>query len=495
MREKRLFFNTISALILQGTTIICGFILPRLILNVFGSDVNGLVNSITQFLGVISFLELGVGTVLESALYEPLAQKDSREISKVVSSGEKFFKQLAKILAVYMIVLMIIYPYVVEQHWGWFYTASLIFAIGFNSFSQYYFGVVDRLLLSADQHGYIQYFAQTITLVANTIACCILIKFGATIHIVKFTTSIIYLVRPICLRIYVNKHFSINRNITYASEPLKQKWNGIAQHIAAVVLDGTDTLVLTILSNLSNVSIYSVYNLVTRGVMQLFTGMLGGFQALLGEMIAKKEEQNLRNTFEFFEWITHSGVVLIFGYTASLILPFVRVYTKGVTDANYIQPTFAAIMVLATAIRCLRIPYNMMILAVGHYKQTQWYYIATAIINLSISIIAVEKWGLIGVAIGTLIAMVFHTIWTIIYTTRHLLKLSVKAFTQQVFVDCITVILGLLISKKIILTSVTYYGLIVLAIKQLVFWISTFTFVNSIIYNDKLKLLFAKAKR
>ena len=48
MREKRLFYNTISSLVFQVTTIICGFILPRLILNVFGSEVNGLLNSIAQ---------------------------------------------------------------------------------------------------------------------------------------------------------------------------------------------------------------------------------------------------------------------------------------------------------------------------------------------------------------------------------------------------------------------------------------------------------------
>lgn len=495
MRKKRLMYNTLSSLILQGTTIICGFILPRLILSVFGSEINGLVNSITQFLGVISFLELGVGAVLESALYEPLAKKDSEEISKVISSGEKFFKQLAKILAVYMVVLMIAYPYIVEQSFGWLYTASLIFAIGFNAFSQYYFGVVDRLLLSADQRGYIQYLAQTVTLVANTIACYVLINLGATIHMVKFTTSAIYLVRPIVLRMYVNRHYAIDRKVTYSGEPLKQKWNGIAQHIAAVVLDGTDTLVLTFFSSLSNVSVYSVYNLVTRGIMQLFTGMLGGFQSLLGEMIAKKEEENLRNTFESFEWITHAGVVFIFGCTASLILPFVKVYTKGITDAEYIQPIFAAIMVLATAIRCIRIPYNIMILAAGHYKQTQWYYIATAIINLSISIIAVEKWGLIGVAVGTLAAMIFHTIWTIIYTTRHLLKLSARTFTKLVLVDCITVVLGLLLSEKIMLSSVTYYGWIFLAIKKLMVWIAAFAIINTIAYNNKMKSLILKLKK
>ena len=71
-RKKRLILNTCSSLIFQVITIVCGFILPRLILEAFGSAVNGLVNSITQFLAIISFLELGVGAVIQSSLYKPL---------------------------------------------------------------------------------------------------------------------------------------------------------------------------------------------------------------------------------------------------------------------------------------------------------------------------------------------------------------------------------------------------------------------------------------
>lgn len=52
MREKRLAANTVSSLMLQLCTIVCGFILPRMILEGFGSNVNGMINSITQFLGV-----------------------------------------------------------------------------------------------------------------------------------------------------------------------------------------------------------------------------------------------------------------------------------------------------------------------------------------------------------------------------------------------------------------------------------------------------------
>ena len=86
MRNKKLAWNTISGLLLQGTTVLCGFILQRAILNRFGSDANGLLNSIAQFLQMIAFLELGVGAVVQSALYKPLADRDFRKVSEVVFS-------------------------------------------------------------------------------------------------------------------------------------------------------------------------------------------------------------------------------------------------------------------------------------------------------------------------------------------------------------------------------------------------------------------------
>ena len=106
MQNTILFYNSISPLIYQVTTIICGFILPRLILSHFGTEINGLVNSIAQFLGVISFLELGVGAVVQSSLYKPLADNDNLNVSKVIASADKFFRKLGYILAIYIIVML-----------------------------------------------------------------------------------------------------------------------------------------------------------------------------------------------------------------------------------------------------------------------------------------------------------------------------------------------------------------------------------------------------
>ena len=492
MREKRLFYNTISSLVFQVTTIICGFILPRLILNAFGSEVNGLVNSITQFLGVISFLELGVGAVVQSALYKPLAEKNQEDVSKIISSANKFFTRLGQILLIYVIALVIFYPQFAGKNFGFIYTASLIVTISISSFAQYFFGIVNRLLLTADQRGYIQYNAQTLAVVCNTAACFILIRVGCSIQIVKLTTSLIYLLQPFLIYLYVRHHYSIDRKIKYIKEPIPQKWNGIAQHVAAVILDGTDTIVLTLFATLPDVSIYSVYFLVVKGVKQLFMSMTNGITSLIGELWAKQELEELNKTFSWTEWVIHTGTTFVFGLTAILIVPFVRVYTLGIHDANYIQPLFAALIVAANAGHCLRLPYNIIILAAGHYKQTQNNYIIAAILNIVVSVVTVKAWGLIGVAIGTLVALGYQTVWMAVYDSRNLIKWTLRNFANKILVDGLTVIIVFFATRMSVIPEAIYIEWVFLAVKTAIIWIVIVGVLNMVFYRDKMQSMIHK---
>lgn len=486
MRNKRLLYNTVSSLVFQLTTIICGFILPRLILGAFGSEVNGLVNSITQFLGIISFLELGVGAVVQSALYKPLAEKRQDDVSKIIASANKFFSRLGQVLLVYVVILVALYPRFAAREFGFAYTATLIIAISISSFAQYFFGIVNRLLLTADQRGYIQYNAQTIAVIGNTVACFILIYLDCSIQVVKLTTSLIYLLQPFLVYLYVRSYYKIDKKIKYTEEPITQKWNGIAQHVAAVILDGTDTIVLTMFATLSDVSIYSVYHLVVKGVKQLFLSMTNGITALIGELWAKQELNELNKTFSWTEWTIHTGTTFIFGLTAILVVPFVKVYTAGISDANYVQPLFAALIVAANAGHCIRLPYNIMILAAGHYKQTQNNYIVVAIINIIVSVATVKVWGLIGVAIGTLVAMAYQTVWMAVYDSKHLIKWPIKNFLKQIFVDIITVLIGFFAARIITMQEVSYFAWIILALKTTAVWSLIAIAINIIFYRSKM---------
>lgn len=484
MQNKILFYNSVMPLIYQATTIICGFILPRLILGHFGTDVNGLVNSITQFLGIIAFLELGVGAVVQSSLYKPLADNDNIAVSKVIASADKFFRRLGYILAIYVIAMLFYYPYLVRQNFSFTFTVTLIVAISVRSFSQYFFGIVNRLLLLADQKAYIQYIAQTVAVITNTLACYILIAFDFSVQVVYGMTSVIFFLQPLTIHLYIKKHYALNRKIYYDVEPIKQKWNGVAQHIAAVILTGSDTVVLTLFSTLVNVSIYAVYYLPMSGAKLVIMSMISGIEALIGNLWAKQDLQELRKVFAWTEWLIHTGTTLIFTLTAILIVPFVQVYTHGVSDANYIQPLFGVLLVAANSGHCLRLPYNIMILAAGHYKQTQHNYIIAAVMNIVISIMGVKQFGLIGVALGTLAAMVYQTVWMAWYNSKNFIQWPMHNFFKQLATDIATSVLIYIVSCNIIIQCYGYLDWIILSIKATIIAVGVIILVNSLVYRE-----------
>lgn len=495
MQNKILFYNSIMPLIYQATTIICGFILPRLILGHFGTEVNGLVNSITQFLGIIAFLELGVGAVVQSSLYKPLADNDNINVSKVIASADTFFRKLGYILAIYVIVMLFYYPYLVKQSFGFMFTATLILAISIRSFAQYFFGIVNRLLLVADQKAYIQYIAQTVAVIANTVGCYILIAFDCSIQVVYSLTSLIFFLQPLAIHMYIKRYYALDRQIHYDVEPIKQKWNGVAQHIAAVILSCSDSIVLTTFSTLVNVSIYTVYYLPMSGARLMIISMISGIEALIGNLWAKQDLAELRKVFGWTEWSIHTGTTLIFTLTAILIVPFVQVYTYGVNDANYMQPLFGVLLVAANSGHCLRLPYNIMILAAGHYKQTQHNYIIAAVMNIVISIIGVKQFGLIGVALGTLAAMVYQTVWMAWYNSKNFIQWPMKNFFKQIGVDAVSALGIFVVGSCFSLSTIGYVSWVILAIKVTACGIIVGAIVNYVFYREYMLKIVQKVVR
>lgn len=468
MRNIKLAWNTLSGLLLQVTTVICGFILPRAILSRYGSEVNGLVNSVAQFLQMIAFLELGVGAVIQSALYKPLADEDSQKISEVIASGSSFFRKLGAILVVYVAVLMVAFPVLVDDTFGFAYTASLILAMSISHFARYYFGIIDSLLLDADQQAYVLNLVDIIALIVNTALCYLLVTLGYSIQVVKFTTAGIFLATPIAARLYIRRNYSIDRKCKFTVDPVEQKWNGVAQHIAAIVLDSTDVAVLSIFATMSDVSVYSVYLLVVSGIKNLILSCCSGIGSLFGELWAKEEREELDRYFGISQWAVHVVSLFVWCCTYKLIIPFVMIYTEGVTDVNYNVPLFAALICIAYMLYCLRLPFNEMILAAGHYRNTQGIFIGAAAINLVLSILAVRRWGLVGVTVGTIVAMLYQMLHMGYYVIRRLKVHSFMAFLKQIAFDVAGILLVLYVTAGLSGEAATWLGWILLAVKHAV---------------------------
>lgn len=489
MRKKKLVWNTISALALQIVILISGIVLPQLILRSYGSEANGLINSIAQFLQVISLMECGMGAVMQSSLYEPLAEGDDNMISCIVISGRKFFRNIGGVLCIYVVILIMTYPIIANHLFENLYVALLILIMSISLFVQYYFGITHQILLSADQRGYVNNLVQMISIALNTIVCVILMLKGFSVHAVKLVTAAVYLIRPIALSVYVNNHYNIDKKAIYVKEPIRQKWNGVAQHIAAFILDGTDNIVLTIFSSLTNVSIYSIYNMVIFGIKSVFIALSAGIQSIFGEMIAKKEIMQLSILFSQIEWLIHTGVTLVFGCTVVLLVPFVEIYTSGINDAVYRVPAFALLLTFGNAMHCLRLPYNILIRAGGHYKQTQGNYVTAALINVILSIVLVKKLGLIGVAIGTLAAMSFQTVWMAYYESKYLIEYPFKRFFKQIGVDILIFLISYCVTRLFKMGIVSYFAWFLLAIKTGFVWLVVSIVVNILFYSRNVKSL------
>lgn len=489
-REKIEKLNTLIALLNQGITIICGFILPRYYLKSYGSEVYGLVSSISQFLGFVTLMELGVGAVVQSSLYKPLAQKDQLQISRIIDSADKFFKKIASIFLIYTLVLAAVYPCINSGTFDWWFEFSLVIIISISSFAEYYFGITYRLLLLADQKAYVTYGLSSIAIIGNLIICVSMMHWGFSIHMVKLTSTIVLLLRPLGQQIYVKRNYQINSRIQYTGEPIKQKWNGIAQHIAYFITNNTDTIVLTLFSTFQNIAIYSVYNMVVNGFRQLILTLNSGTKALYGELIAKDELVELSQHFVKYEVLIHAVVVTIYSCIFKLILPFVSIYTSGITDIDYIQPTFAVLITLAHAIYCIRLPYNTLIGASGHYKETQLSAVIEMILNLTISIALVIRYGLVGVAIGTVVALTFRTVYLGYYAKYIIPSYRFKSFAHAILVDLIEVIIILLITDHIVIDVHSYIEWIVYA--SIIFFVivSVVIVVNYTFNRNKINQVF-----
>ena len=115
MRKKKAVINIFGSVSLQLVTVICGFIVPRLIIGAYGSDVNGIINSATNFLNYITLLDAGVGGVVRAALYKPLAEENYIKVSGVLRSAEMFFRRICAVFVLYAVVLSCFFPYLIDE--------------------------------------------------------------------------------------------------------------------------------------------------------------------------------------------------------------------------------------------------------------------------------------------------------------------------------------------------------------------------------------------
>lgn len=462
MRGKKAFINSVACLIEELVAIVSAFIIPKLILTAYGSKYNGLITSITQFLSCAVLLRAGIGGATRAALYKPLAKKDYDEISAIIRATGNFMKKVGIILGIFIIVFSMIYPFFVSNDFDWFFSFSLFLIIGISTFAESFFGITYMNVLHADQKIWISSFLKSICYILNIIISVVLIKLNFGIHFVKLGSSIIYVAYPIIMQAYVIKKYRVNKTIKPNNIAIAQRWDAFWHQIATFVMANTDVIVLTIFTNVLEVSVYSIYNLVINGLKRFIVTFSNSLEGTFGNMIAKKENDNLNKNFKLIETMIYCISTIAYSCAIILILPFVKIYTFGVTDVNYLRPSFAYVLLIAQFFSCIRIPYQIIVQAAGHYKQTKTGAIIEPIINILISIIFVIKFGIIGVAIGTLVATIFRTVQYSTYISKNIIKRKMVVTFRRLSISTLEFILVIIISNILNINfALNYFGWII----------------------------------
>lgn len=488
MNKSLTLKNVYSSVFLQLVTIINGLVVPRIVLVHFGSDVNGLVSSITQLLSYITIFEGGIGAVIMSALYKPLAENDWNTVSSIIVASRSFFRKLGILFIAYVLVLSFIGSKLLWNEFDYYYVVSLIIIISLHLFIQYYYSVSYKILLNADRKVFIVSSIQTVFVLLNLLFSIIVALVYPEIHLLKLVNIIAYIVQPLFFYWYTKRNYDIDLKVSPNLEAIEQRWDGFGQNLSYVIGLNTDITVLTVFSTLSNVSIYSVFNLVIIALKNLVGSVSSAIVPTMGRSLVSNSKEEIEKVFNLYE--SSIGLISSFLFTsgACLINRFVRVYTLGINDANYNQPMFGVILMLAIFISSVRDPYINIANAAGHFKKIARYSYFEVLINIVVSISLVFKYGLLGVAFGTLISSLYRYGAQIIYLNKNIINRPIWKAIKSISSYLLIFIFGYSISICIDFGECNdyktwlIYALITIAINTLLCTIICYFFHKELFY-------------
>jgi len=447
MKKRITLFNIITSLLMQLIGIISGLIVPRLILASFGSNVNGLVSSIGQFLKFISLVEGGITGVIMANLYKPLVDRDMEKASSVLVAAKKFYQKIAYIFIVYTIIIGLIYPLFVDSGFSYWYVFTLTCIISIGTMLEYMVSLTLSTLLNADKKAYVISLTTIVTTILNIGITYVVVRVYPDVILLKFASSILFVIKPIVYSIYIKKNYDINWKANQNNELIKERWNGFAINFAFFIHSCTDITILTFLTDLKTVSVYGVYNLIIGKVNILVHSLTASIEPTIGHAYAKADLKEMHDKMDLYEFIIFFAVGFLFSITGLLITPFVMIYTRGITDADYYQPLFAAALVLAEALYLLRSPHVSLAYSANRFKDISIPAYIEAGINIVASLILVKIWGILGVSIGTVLGMAYRMVFHVHYTHKIIPDRRPLIFYKKLVIISGMVVLGIVISN------------------------------------------------
>lgn len=418
--------NLIVGICGQGITLLLGLLVPRFILKGYGSEINGLLSSVTNIYAYIAIVEAGVAGAACQSLYGAIANGDRNRINRILSATHVYYRRTGWGYLVCILLFAAAYPLLITTDISYVTVVCVVLFNGIGNVANYFFHGKYMILLKADGK---QYIRTSIEVSINVIRQCskvILIACGYDVVFVQFAAMLTNLLQMVYITWYVNKQYAwIDLKTKPDFSAIANSKHVLAHEINYMITGNIDTLLLTVFTTLKTVSVYSIYAMLFGMIARVLRTIKDSLEFKIAYTFHHDREKFIR-LFQAYEVYYISFAFSLFTIVNQFILPFLSLYTKGVEDANYLNIYLPQLFVMINLVETVRYPSDAMIYIAGHFQQTKKSAWIETLINLVASIILVQLIGIYGVLVGTILSLLYRTVYLIAYVNKMIIGRGVR---------------------------------------------------------------------
>lgn len=416
------------------------FLLPRLYLENFGSEVNGVLSTIKQIFTYMCLLEAGVGLATTQALYKKIGESDFESACAVLSATNSYYKKTGVIYSAIVLVIALVYAYLIPTSINSHVLFFIVILNAIPSLFSYFVQAKYRILMEVDGRKYVINNSETILQLASNVGKILVLLLTDSLILIQLVYCVIALLQLVYLYFYAKRRYKwLDLRATPDFDSIAQKNSVLVHQLSGMVFNNTDVILISVLCDFKAVSIYAIYNIFFSQVQNFITSTVSSFTFALGQAFNTNRERfdTLFNAYEtFYVMITY----IIYTLMAVFLLPIIQIYTSGIDDADYSNPLLLILFVIMNLIANAKLPVNGIIEYSGDFKKTRSHAIWEMAINVTFSVAAIIYMGICGAILGTVAALLYRGVVTIHYSNKKVLKRSPKC-TYKIIVTNLSVFL------------------------------------------------------
>jgi len=322
----------------QVVVLFLGLVVPRIVLVNYGSDTNGLTSTISQVFTYMALLEAGISVSARNAFYKSIKEQDQEGVSFVASLAKKYYRRITKYYFVIVVIISSILPLILKTSVPYLTVCFYIFFEGLTAVVSFFFINTWTTYLRASGEAYIINIFSLIRKILCYGVKIVLSLYSVNIAFIQVGYFIVSLVQLALYYLYMKRKYDwIQYDIDTGNAKLPDKNANLISEIAWVVFSSTDMIVLSIFVSTSVSSIYSIYNMVFVALNSLLNSVYSSVNYHLGLEYNSGNKNNYIKIHDSYMSIFVGSMTALMSVCYCLIIPFVKLYTQGVDDVNYIN--------------------------------------------------------------------------------------------------------------------------------------------------------------